>query len=278
MSPFRPPHDPVIAEDAHLVGGEAHRQQTAGCLSRPCSHRLGCCQRRGGAVVAVGDIERTDPVEPLRQRFDLVGAVNRPERMRHRSTLHGAAERRPRAGRGDQAANLFVRPVNQEQGACLRAERFNVPGAILHLGRPGRFVPLDRALLVGREGGRSHQPRLRAALRLHAPGVEAGSRIADQDSALDHPRECRRCTLVERRRAGWRLGRQVDLRPGDVEEAPRTPLRGGPRLLCGEHVIGRRQHCIRMVRGDAEPSEGREQSLAHVVCPFLVTTVPVAAN
>ena len=106
--------------------------------------------------MAVGDIERTDPVEPLRQRFDLVGAVDRPERMRHRSTLHGAAERRPRAGRGDQAANLFVRPVNQEQGACLRAERFNVPGAVLHLGRPGRFVPLDRALLVGCEGGRSH--------------------------------------------------------------------------------------------------------------------------
>ena len=87
--------------------------------------------------------------------------------MRHRSACTERQSGGPCAGRGDQAANLFVRPVNQEQGACLRAERFNVPGAVLHLGRPGRFVPLDRALLVGREGGRSHQPRLRAALRLH---------------------------------------------------------------------------------------------------------------
>ena len=266
----QPPHDAVIAEDAHFVGRKTHRQQAAGRFSCPLGGHVG----GGGAVMAVGDIERADLIETRRQSLDLVRTVDRPERVAHPAVEHGAAERRSLAGRRDEPAAARVGRVDQQDGAGLRAERGDVPGAVLLPVRPGRFVPLDRALFVGRERGRRHQPGLRAAGARHAVGVEAGRGVADQESLVDHPRERRRRALVERRRAGRRLGRQVDLRTGDAEEAPRPVPHGGARLRHRQHVVGRRRHRLGMARGGAEACEGGEQAVAHGMRAPLVITAP----
>ena len=117
----------------------------------------------------------------------------------------------------------------------------------------------DAVFAVVGERGNGRKPGLGAALAGEPIDVVSGFRVADQDALTDHAVEVFRRLGVDCVGIGVDVGRKVDLRLGDMEEAPGFPPRLDPRLVAGENIIGRREDLRRPPRRGTEGTKGADQ-------------------
>ena len=126
---------------------------------------------------------------------------------------------------------------------------------VVLLVRPRLLVLLDDVAVVLVDRGARDEPGLAVVahpLRVH---VQARLGILDEDAAADELGEVVPPLRVDRVGVLVRPLRQVDLGPGDAQEAVGVPAREGARLLRGDDVVRRRGH-PRGERGRADGGRG----------------------
>ena len=209
--------------------------------------------------MAVGDVERGQRVDRMRERRDRRVVVDHPELMAH--AVVGGDIDRGLAGRGarQRGVDLGRARIGQHDRAGLRVHRLDLADAVVLFGERCQFVLADAVFGVG--GNRSH--RRETGLDVATPGqpvdVVAGLVVAHEHAGGDHALQIVGGFGIHG--AVVRIDRliEIDLRLGDVQEAPRLALGALARLGAREHVIGRRQHFGRASRRRPQCAKGFDQ-------------------
>ncbi len=231
--------DAVVGQDAHLLVGEGDRQHGVGLPRAAALAAEGRPRPRGArrAVVAVGDVEGGDAAEG-RGEVGGVLAADPPERVRHPVLGGEVVERRRRGDPPRDGVDRGGGAVGQEHDPGLRRELDHVPRAVVLLVAPGVLVLLDQALVVLVERVAGGEADLLVAAVAETIEVEARLGLDEERRRPPELRQVCRRPRVDLVPVGVGAGGQVDLGPGDVQEAQRVACRQRPRLLRAHHVVG----------------------------------------
>ena len=216
-------------------------------------------RRRRGAVVAVGDVEAGHGIEESGDARLLHLVRHHPEGVADTVVGGQIVEGFSLADTGDDLVHLLPVTVGEEDRSGLGIQGVDLAHPVVLLLRPGELVAADPvALVVGHRGDR-HQAGLHVLSHLQTVDVVAGSLLPHQDPFLDHPLQVLRPLSVDRRIVGIGSLRQVDLRLGDVQEAPGTAGRAFAGLAGVQHVVGRGHHLGGVFGTGSQPPEGTDQ-------------------
>ena len=209
--------------------------------------------------MAVGNIKCRQRVDGARERRDRRVVASHPELMAH-AVIGGNVDSRLAGGGARQhGIDLRRRRISQHDRAGLGIDRFDLADAIVFLGDRRQFVLADA--IAGVSGDRRH--RGKAGLHMTAPSqpVHIVTRlvVAAQDAGADHALQILGGFGIDRGVIGIDRRGQVDLRFGDVQEAPRPAFDTLARLGAGQHIVGRRQNFAGASRRRPQRAKGLYQ-------------------
>ena len=193
-------------------------------------------------MMPVADIERRQGVDRARQRGDDGIVRYHPELMADAILGRDIHVRRIGAHLGEDGIDFRGGGIGHHDGPGLRIHRFDLTHAVVFLGGRRVLVLADAVRRIVRERSDRGESGLSASAVTQPVNVISGLGIADQHTCRDHAGE----VLGGLRIDGLivRIDRwiEIDLRLGDVQEAPRPSL-GALACLCArKHVIRRCQN------------------------------------
>ena len=242
-------HDTVIVEDLHLVVGKHDDLEIVVTLFTRVpgigfpAHG-GDAAGGGGTVVAVGNVELIHGIKAAGEQLDVGIVVDHPQGMAH-AVIGGEIVLRRRI---EIFLHHFVHhrvlPVGEKDRAGLCIEGIDLAYAVVFLIRARELVATNTVAIVLRHGGHRHQAHLGAAV--HDQPVEIIDRflVPPEHPLVDEALKILGAPGIDRLVIRIGARRQVDLRLGDVQKTPRTPLGTRAGLLGVEHIIGRRDHIL----------------------------------
>jgi len=198
-------------------------------------------------VVAVRDVEKRDVSELLDEAPRGLG-LQPPEGVRDAVFRGEVVDRFPAGGVGDEAVDLRAVAVSQKDRTGLCRQRHHVARAVVLLVPPRALVLPHDVGVVLVEGERGGDAGLFVAVGPEPVQVEGRLRLPRQGALAGQPVEVFGGAEVDP--FGVRVGSfgEVDLGPGDVEEAPRVSGGQRPRLSGRDHVVGDGGDASRHVR------------------------------
>ncbi len=145
-----------------------------------------------------------------------------------------------------------IRFAGQQHRASLGIQRLDLPDTVVLFVRAGKFVTADAIGVVGLNRGGSNQAGLRVFTHAQTVDVITGSRVTHEHTLLEHASKIFRRTHIHRRVVLTCTRREIDFRPGNMQETPRTASCALTRLVTVEHIIGWRNNLIGATAGRAQ--------------------------
>ena len=181
------------------------------------------------AVMSVGNIQRRNAGKRRHEPGNLT-AARPPQRMAHTVDRLEVEKRRARGRLPRDRVDGARGSIGQEDGARLRAQRQQVPRAIVFLVGPRPLVLLDEIPVVLVEGVAGRDADL--FVRSHPEPVEIDGRLfLDDERRVPLQRlEVSDRGLVDDRRVRIGGRRQIDLGARDMEKAAAARRPPAPRL------------------------------------------------
>ena len=199
--------------------------------------RLEYSRRRRAAMMAVGNIQAGHRRKGGADGGNGLRLADRPGGMPH--AVGGGEIRvgRPRGVGRSQIIHELGCAINQEDGAGLRVERFDMAHAVVLLVGVGQFVFFDEAAEIIVATGGGGQAGLAVAAHDLAVEVESGLGVANQGAIGQQPRELFPAPGIDAGVVGVDVFRQVDFRLADAQKAQRVAARQGAGLRRRHDVI-----------------------------------------
>ena len=221
----------------------------------------------GGAVVPVRDIQAVDPGEGGGQRGDIGVAVDHPDGVDDAVRRCEIVFRRfCGVFRQDRVHGLFP-AVGQEDRPGVRVAGVDVADAVRLLVRAGLLVLFDDVVQIIVDADAADKPRLGAAVHDLAINIQHGFRLMQHIAAVGERLQVRGGLRVDRVAVKVGLGRQIDLRLIDVDEAEGRVFDQLARLLTVHDVVGQRGDLRGIFR--LRPDGGKRAQDGHDTSSFL---------
>ena len=256
------PDDAVVVKNKHLVMRKYNGQEYAGITLN-----ASLCRNPGSrcrAMVSIGNIEG-------RHGIEAPGNVIEQARILHNPETVSNAVVRNKINIGGTGSNLCkdgidsrIRFAGQQHRACLGIQRLDLPDTVVLLVRPGKFMAADAIGVVGMNRSGSDQAGLRVFTHAQTVDVITGLRVTYEHALLEHASKIIRRALIDRGIVLASARREIDFRPGNMQETPRTTSCALTRFVTVEHVIGWRNNLIGTATGWTQAAKRTYQGHVNV--------------